>query len=64
MAMYGEEYFNNHAAGIAMTNIIANNMNLNSFKGIILILFSELCYNFFVLYFNYLMIIFFLENNR
>ncbi len=57
MAMYGEEYFNNHAAGIAMTNIVANNMNLNSFKGIILIfmiiifLFSELCYNFHVFVF-------------
>lgn len=34
MAMYGEEFFNNHAAGIAMTNQIANNMNLLSFKGI------------------------------
>lgn len=59
MAMYGEEYFNNHAAGIAMTNIIANNMNLNSFKGIMLILILRIMLSFFVLYFNYLMIFIF-----
>lgn len=32
-AMYGEDYLKNHSCGIAMTNIIANNMSYLSFEG-------------------------------
>ena len=34
-AMFGDEWCKNHLAGVAMTNPIANNMNLLSFEGIL-----------------------------
>jgi len=33
MAMYGDDYFSNHVAGIASTNVIAHNMGFLNFKG-------------------------------
>jgi ABC-type bacteriocin/lantibiotic exporter with double-glycine peptidase domain len=36
IALFGDEWCNNHLAGVAMTNPIANNMNFLSFEGIVL----------------------------
>ena len=43
MAMYGEEHFKNHVAGIASTNVIAHNMGFLYFAGFVK-------YNFFIIF--------------